>query len=72
MRFTRSTICMYANDHPPPHFHVRFNDGREAVVKLSGFTILAGTLSARDIVEPLAWAERNACELFDTWQELNS
>jgi hypothetical protein len=63
---------MYANDHPPPHFHIRCLDGREVLVRLHGFSVLAGTVAPRDIDEPLAWAARNQQMLFDTWQDLNS
>ncbi len=34
-RLAQSTITMYAGDHLPPHFHVRMNDGREALVELA-------------------------------------
>ena len=39
-RLSTATIAMYAADHLPPHFHVRVNDGREALVEIATLTVL--------------------------------
>jgi len=53
-RLVQSTITMYAGDHLPPHFHVRMNDGREALVELATLQVLRGSLPARDLADALA------------------
>lgn len=41
-RLSRFKICLYPGDHLPPHFHVRFNDGREALVAIETLEVLGG------------------------------
>lgn len=62
---------MYAGDHLPPHFHVRMNDGREALVVIETLTVLAGTIKPRELAEAVAWAHGNRPALIQKWQELN-
>ena len=38
---------MYAADHLPPHFHVRMNDGREALVEIATLAVLRGSAAKR-------------------------
>lgn len=40
-RFFGIVITMYARDHPPPHFHARYND-REALVSSRDARTLGG------------------------------
>ena len=42
-RFLGMVVTMYFQDHPPPHFHVRYGDHR-AIVAINTLEILAGTL----------------------------
>lgn len=70
-RLTQSTINMYAGDHLPPHFHVRMNDGREALVVIASLELLRGAIPSRELAEPMNWARANV-ELLDLkWKELN-
>jgi Domain of unknown function (DUF4160) len=39
-------ITMYYNDHPLPHFHVRYNH-QKAIISIENLEILAGKLSYR-------------------------
>lgn len=70
-RFSNCRIAIYANDHNPPHFHVRMNDGREALVEISTLSVILGELRKAELAEPLAWAARNTALLVDKWTELN-
>jgi hypothetical protein len=65
------TITMYAGDHPPPHFHVRTRDGREALIVIAGLGVLSGCLARRELIEALKWAQANIPLLAFRWGELN-
>ncbi|MFB1489213.1 MULTISPECIES: DUF4160 domain-containing protein [unclassified Thiocapsa] len=69
-RFAQCRVRINANDHPPPHFHVVMNDGREALVTIADIKIVHGKVVAREIVNVLAWAEANRNMLADTFEEL--
>lgn len=43
-------IEMFADDHPPPHFHLRGPNSR-AMVRLDTLTVLRGTCDRRDLAE---------------------
>ncbi|WP_225212028.1 DUF4160 domain-containing protein [Stenotrophomonas lacuserhaii] len=70
-RLGRCTITMYAGDHPPPHFHVRTRDGREALIVIAGLGVLSGGLTRRELIETLRWAQVNIPLLTFRWRELN-
>lgn len=70
-RLANCTITLYAADHQPPHFHVRLRDGREALVIIDTLSPLTSSLKPRELIEALAWAERNTEILVAKWQELN-
>ena len=42
-------ISLNYNDHPPPHFHVRYAD-QKAIVAIDSLTVLEGHLSPRALV----------------------
>ena len=70
-RLSSCTITLYAADHLPPHFHVRANDGREALVELSTLAVLAGRIPRRELAEAMTWAANNHELLQAKWKELN-
>ncbi len=45
-RFFGIIILMYYDDHPPPHFHVRYG-GQKAIISIDTLSILEGRLSPR-------------------------
>jgi hypothetical protein len=59
-------VVMYWQDHPPPHFHVSYQNFR-AVVEIETGRIKGRLPSGvrRDI---LAWTERHRQELLDNWE----
>lgn len=69
-RFARCRVGIYAKDHPPPHFHVLLNDGREAWVTIADLKIVHGKVAAREIADVLAWAETHRNMLAEKFEEL--
>jgi len=45
-RFFGIIISMYYNDHPPPHFHVRYGK-QKAIIAIQSISVLEGELSPR-------------------------
>lgn len=70
-RLPNCTIALYAGDHLPPHFHVRLQDGREALVEIANLAVLSGRVSRRELAAALEWAAANQALLIAKWEELN-
>lgn len=71
-KFGNCVLTTYAGDHPPPHFHIRTNDGGEALVEIASLEILRGRLPRRQVAEAMDWAAMNQDFLMQTWKNLNS
>ncbi len=69
-RFSHCRVRVNAKDHPPPHFHVLLNDGREAWVTIAELKIVHGRVVAREIADVLAWAAHNRTMLAAKFEEL--
>jgi len=69
-RFPGCKVLLNPNDHNPPHFHVRMNDGREAWVAIATLEILHGGVSRREIAEVLTWAAGCRAALLKQFEEL--
>lgn len=70
-RFGNCAIKMYADEHPPPHFHVEFSEGMRCSVEIETLTIIAGLIHPRHrLLEPLTWAADNRTLLRAKWREL--
>ncbi|MEJ0045433.1 MAG: DUF4160 domain-containing protein [Rhodospirillales bacterium] len=69
-RFGASKICLYADDHRPPHFHIV---GREfqVLVAIGDLTVIAGRARAAELAEAMEWARQNRALLARRWAELN-
>lgn len=65
-RFSGIIVSMYYNDHPPPHFHVRYGN-QKALVDIDGLTILEGSLAPRLYGLVMDWAARHQIELRQNW-----
>ena len=70
IRFARSALRMYADDHRPPHFHV-VGPEFAVMVDINTFEIINGEARPKDIAEALAWARENQATLDRLWRELN-
>jgi hypothetical protein len=66
-RFLGIIITMYYNDHPPPHFHVRYNQ-QKAIIDLKNLSILEGKLSPKVLGLVIEWAALHQTELLENWQ----
>ena len=69
-RFAQCRVCMYAEDHPPPHFHVQMNDGREVWVEIATLAILRGGVATREIADVLTWARQRQAWLAEIFEGL--
>jgi hypothetical protein len=67
-RFLGIIITMYYNDHPPPHFHVRYNQ-QKAIIDIENLSILQGKLSPRILGLVIEWAAIYQTELRENWQQ---
>jgi prophage antirepressor-like protein len=70
VRFSRSSLRIYVDDHRPPHFHIVGPDFA-ILVDVSNFEIISGEARAKDIAEALEWARANKMTLERIWHELN-
>ncbi|WP_017325470.1 DUF4160 domain-containing protein [Synechococcus sp. PCC 7336] len=66
-RFLGIIITMYYNDHPPSHFHVRYNQ-QKALINIETLSILEGKLSPRVLGLVIEWATIHQAELKQNWQ----
>lgn len=70
-RFGNCTIKMYADEHPPAHFHVEFSDGTRCSVAIDTLDVIAGAVHPmRRLDEALTWAAANRELLQVLWKEL--
>ncbi|MBS3026413.1 MAG: DUF4160 domain-containing protein [Dolichospermum sp. DET50] len=53
---------MYYNDHPPPHFHVRYNQ-QKAIIDIETLSILEGKISPCILGLVIEWAAIHKTEL---------
>ena len=58
---------MYYDDHPPPHFHVRYGEYR-AILEIDGVAVLAGVLPPRVLGVVIEWAALHRAELDENWR----
>ena len=60
-------IQFFAQEHPPPHFHVVLAEHR-AQVEIRTLRVLRGSLPPAKLAAVLAWAEPRQETLMRTWQ----
>jgi hypothetical protein len=65
-RFFGIIISLNYNDHPPPHFHVRYAEQR-AIVAIDTLSVLEGNLSPRVLGLVVEWALAHRQELLEDW-----
>lgn len=66
-RFFGIIISLNYNEHPPPHFHVRYND-QKALVDIQFLRLIEGRLSPRALGMVIEWATIHQAELQENWQ----
>jgi hypothetical protein len=65
-----AAIYVYADDHAPPHFHVR-GPRSNAQIRIDTLEVTAGTIARRDHHEAIAYARENRDLLIMKWREFN-
>ena len=66
--FSGIEICIYFDDHLPPHFHAKYN-GNEALVDIENDCVMRGALPSNKLKLVLAWAELHKDELYKNWEK---
>jgi hypothetical protein len=69
-RLANVSIYIYADDHAPPHFHVRGPDSN-VQVEIETLQLMRGEYRPVDLAEAIEWASRNQPLLRAKWKELN-
>jgi hypothetical protein len=69
-RLSRAAIRVYADDHPPPHFHL-IGPGSDATVRLGTLEVLRGHADRRDVAEAMTWCAAHPGVLEAEWRRLN-
>jgi len=69
-RIGKLIIRVYANDHPPPHFHAIAPDF-EALIEIETLTIMYGRLSPQARKAVMAWALPNRAAIAAEWNRIN-
>jgi len=64
-RFFGIIIFMNYNDHLPPHFHARYNEGEVTVEIETG--LVQGRMSRQALRMVLEWSEKYQQELMNNW-----
>ncbi len=65
-------IFMPANDHDPPHFHVRYAEHKGRFVITTGSLLPGGTLPARALRLVEEWRQLHVEELVAAWNTIRS
>jgi hypothetical protein len=60
---------MFFDDHPPPHFHVVYNE-YQAVVRIDDLRLTDGRLPDRIVALVVEWANLHRNELLANWHSL--
>ena len=66
----KAKLCMYADDHAPPHFHLR-GPGFSASIDLATLQVTRGWAPKRELDEAIAYATAHMESLRLKWSELN-
>ncbi|MGB3673791.1 MAG: DUF4160 domain-containing protein [Candidatus Nanopelagicales bacterium] len=61
-----TTIVLYYNDHPPPHFHARKAEHR-AKIAIADQAVIAGSLPPSCLRKVVRWAAANNDLLANYW-----
>ncbi|MBP5497050.1 MAG: DUF4160 domain-containing protein [Bacteroidales bacterium] len=69
-RFYGIIILMFADDHNPPHFHVRYGDQRAVISIKKG--IVTGQMSRKELAKIYTWMDLHYNEILDNWNRLKN
>ena len=69
-RFFGIIIAMFADDHNPPHFHIRYGDYQAIVTIEKG--VVKGEIPSSVLKQVLRWMELHKEELMMNWVRLQN
>jgi hypothetical protein len=64
--FDGIAILVYFRDHPPPHFHARYQ-GSTVLIEIESLNVYSGSLPPAQSRATIAWASENQSLLRDAW-----
>jgi hypothetical protein len=64
-------IQIYAQEHPPPHFHAVFAE-RRVQVEIGSLRVMNGGLPRRKLALVLSWAGSRQEALLGAWEKIAS
>jgi len=67
-RFYGLILYMFAKDHPPPHFHAKYNE-HKAMINIETGELISGYLPRRALRLVQDWVEINQAALLLNWNE---
>ena len=69
-RFFGIIIAMFADDHKPPHFHIRYGDYQAIVTIEKG--VVKGEIPSSVLKQVFRWMELHKEELMMNWVRLQN
>ncbi len=63
-------VFMPANDHDPPHFHIRYAEHKGRMLVLSGDVLPGSTLPRRAVRLAEEWRQLHVDELLAAWSSI--
>jgi hypothetical protein len=57
---------MFANDHPPPHFHARYG-GYQVTIEIENGRVIAGMFPRSQLATVETWRQQHVAELLENW-----
>ena len=69
-RFFGIIIAMFADDHNPPHFHIRYGDYQAIVTIEKG--VVKGEIPSSVLKQVFRWMELHKDELMMNWVRLQN
>ena len=59
-------VCIYWQDHMPPHFHAYYGDS-EVIVSIEELEVIEGNIPSKQLKMLLGWAAFHQEELRENW-----
>ena len=59
-------ITMFANDHPPPHFHATYGEFL-AIIEIETGRLIRGRLPRPQFAGVEIWRQQHVAELMENW-----
>ena len=63
-------ICVYSNDHIPPHIHAIYGE-YEALIDIKELKIIIGSLPVNKRKTAVEYVKENQADILETFYELN-